>query len=599
MKTPAGLALLCALTTGFSQTLRLPPRAPGAPGGRVLAEQLSPLAVEAREQAAVAQVAAGNVPEFLRQLCPVSLTNSTGDRPRTVTFWATPDYLALGSDADYLLMPLTAPTAQRVADLAGCCLPTARMVDAIHAAARVRLTPMPLPPGPAMTTMGAFAEHNAIINTQRQAVLAWAPLGALVAGHKKDIVVTARLAAATNRVAIYGWHRTNGTPIQPLYLGHTATWADYSHGVRLVHPEVLVDGQPRRLAEVLADPALAGLLGGEGPIASPRYPTNWPVTGTATARPTAGLPPAADTRPLSGFRPAPRFGEQTLDFVTEPGVRVHINAPARLPATSEVLLVLYALPNGNSIEQTIGRLPRPGDDWRFNIQHIGAQTRWLRSRLPNRALVVAYLENDLKSWPAWRQRHGDAGIPALLERVRRPLDGFATRLALTGHSGGGSLVLGYLNAVEAIPDAVERIAFLDSNYAYDTALHAAKLVRWLKAADQHFLCVLAYDDASALLDGRPFVSAAGGTWGRSLAMLEDLEAQFAFSRQAVNGLRQHVALDGRLQFLLKENPGRKVLHTLQVERNGFIHALLAGTPGQSVGYTYLGERAYNGFIAPE
>jgi hypothetical protein len=35
-----------------------------------------------------------------------------------------------------------------------------------------------------------------------------------------------------------------------------------------------------------------------------------------------------------------------------------------------------------------------------------------------------------------------------------------------------------------------------------------------------------------------------------------------------------------------------------VERNGFIHALLAGTTAENQGYTYLGARAYEQDIAP-
>jgi hypothetical protein len=48
--------------------------------------------------------------------------------------------------------------------------------------------------------------------------------------------------------------------------------------------------------------------------------------------------------------------------------------------------------------------------------------------------------------------------------------------------------------------------------------------------------------------------------------------------------------------LLKENPDHKILHTVQVERNGFIEALLSGTVHEGRGYEYLGERAYTNWI---
>ena len=59
------------------------------------------------------------------------------------------------------------------------------------------------------------------------------------------------------------------------------------------------------------------------------------------------------------------------------------------------------------------------------------------------------------------------------------------------------------------------------------------------------------------------------------------------------------ALEGRIQFYLKANPERKILHTVQVERNGFIHAMLTGTALEGRGYEYLGVRAYSDWILTE
>jgi hypothetical protein len=171
---------------------------------------------------------------------------------------------------------------------------------------------------------------------------------------------------------------------------------------------------------------------------------------------------------------------------------------------------------------------------------------------------------------------------------------------LSGHSGGGSFLFGYLNSVDKIPDDIERIAFLDSDYAYDSSRgHGDKLTAWLQSSEQHFLCVFAYNDAIARLDGKPFVSAEGGTWGRSHAMLRDLATHFDFTSQTNSaGLQLHSALGGRIEFLLHENHERKILHTVQVERNGFIHAMLTGTPEENRGYEYFGARAYTNWISP-
>ncbi len=113
---------------------------------------------------------------------------------------------------------------------------------------------------------------------------------------------------------------------------------------------------------------------------------------------------------------------------------------------------------------------------------------------------------------------------------------------------------------------------------------------------KNHLCVLAYQDYLGLLDGKTFVSEAGGTWGRSQAMLRDLGKQFQFTSATNGGRETFFALDGRIEFLMKENPEHKVFHTVQVERNGFIHALLSGTPVAGKGYEYFGERAYTNWI---
>jgi hypothetical protein len=111
--------------------------------------------------------------------------------------------------------------------------------------------------------------------------------------------------------------------------------------------------------------------------------------------------------------------------------------------------------------------------------------------------------------------------------------------------------------------------------------------------------VLAYNDAVALLNGKSFVSAAGGTWGKSHAMQRDLAEDLKFTTQTNAQFQRFSALDGRVQFILKENPEKKIYHTVQVERNGFIHSMVSGTPDEGIGYDYFGPRAYLKWIQPE
>jgi len=145
-------------------------------------------------------------------------------------------------------------------------LPTPRMVDLFYSLAEVKLTPSPMKPGAAMTSTGYFQRHNLIVENQRRRVGAMP--GMLVSGHKKDLVLTRRLHTKRGRVAIYGWHRRNGQPIQPLSTVHGAHYADYSHGIRLVSRRALLNGKKTDLRTLMKDPHYASLLTDEGALPS-------------------------------------------------------------------------------------------------------------------------------------------------------------------------------------------------------------------------------------------------------------------------------------------------------------------------------------------
>lgn len=528
--------------------LNLPPRAPDALTGSQIAQAVGALPLHEREERLFQEITGGNIPSRLRTLKPVTLTNGNNH----FTAFVTSDYLAVGNDTDYLRTPLTPMTAQRIANLLACSLPTPAVVDAIWHAADVKLAPEPMSPGPEMTTVAAFARHHALIQQQ---------LGSrsgLIAGHKKDVVAVSGL---TNRVALYGWHQTNGVPIQPLYTRHAATWVDYSHGIRLVW------NQPTNL--VAADMSPLHLNSGTGP-----------------SRTAAWVP-----------TPTRQLDELETEFTLSPEVRVRLNLPPASPEFEAELLVLYALPNGNTIEQTAGRRPHNTNEWRYDIQHIAAQIRFVRAALPETRIGLAYLEATGLSWPAWRKRNGNDAIPGIIEAVHRAFSTNNSPFVLSAHSGGGSLLFGYVAAVTNLPAELTTLAFLDATYAYDPAQHRDKLKRWLKTASRPRLTVFAYEDHVALLNGKPFVSATGGTWGRSQLMLEDLRRDFTYTSQTNNSLQTHRAEAGRVEFRLRENPERKIWHTLLVERNGFIHALLTGTPALGRDCEFLGSRSYEKFIS--
>ncbi len=81
-------------------------------------------------------------------------------------------------------------------------------------------------------------------------------------------------------------------------------------------------------------------------------------------------------------------------------------------------------------------------------------------------------------------------------------------------------------------------------------------------------------------------------------MQRDLAEEFKFTTQTNAEFQRFSALDGRIQFILQANPEKKIYHTVQVERNGFIPSMVSGTALESKGYEYFGPRAYVNWIQP-
>lgn len=291
-------------------------------------------------------------------------------------------------------------------------------------------------------------------------------------------------------------------------------------------------------------------------------------------------------------------GISTIDsFRIHGDIKISIDQIKNNKSKSATIIIFYALPNGNSTAQTMGKKIKQGDDWHFDIQHIKAQTVFIRGQLKNKNVAVIYLENDFKSWPAWKQKHGDFKmlIPHLVDSLTNLIQGTQKGVYLNGHSGGGSFIFGFLAGVEKIPSSIKRISFLDSNYGYDSSYYP-KLKDWLKSVKGAALNVFAYNDSVALYNGKPIVSPNGGTWYRSRLLLSHLMKDLKFSESTTDSLIIYKNEDKRIQFFLKINSDRGVYHTQQVEYNGFIHSILCGTKKDSKGYNYYSTRAYNKLI---
>ncbi len=259
-----------------SQTLPIPPRPSNAISGSAFVNVIWSMTREQREEQIYSQVISGNIPNFMRQLKVVTAVSNIGGTNHTATYFVIPEYLAVGSDSDYFLTPMTPLLAQRICDTLNCTMPTKKMVDQIYSTAPCKLRPQPIPPTPQMTTVPVFAQHNDSVKSIRFPVIPQYPLGTLVGGTKKDVIISNRIYQNLNPnvpkpVVIYGWHQLNGTPIQPVYNGHEETYVDYSHGIRLVLDSVIVDGTAKTFAQLLADPILCVLVSDEGTILKPYY----------------------------------------------------------------------------------------------------------------------------------------------------------------------------------------------------------------------------------------------------------------------------------------------------------------------------------------
>ena len=126
----AGFAAVPAVSCDrFAQAI--PQRPAAALPASKLVQRLQGMNEVERETAVAAQLLAGNIPDFLRRLAPIRLTGHfPSGRTVHVTFCTLPDYLAIGSDRDFMLIPMRLQTALAVADAYGFLLPTKKISGA-------------------------------------------------------------------------------------------------------------------------------------------------------------------------------------------------------------------------------------------------------------------------------------------------------------------------------------------------------------------------------------------------------------------------------------------------------------------------------------
>ena len=178
-----------------------------------------------------------------------------------------PDYLAIGTNQDWIRVPITPILARVISDRYGLELPTKKLADEIYNQAEHKLTAKGLVSKSSdykyMQGNGFYLKHNQLIELKLGDTID----GALVAGHKKDLIVSKYAMNNPTKLDYYGFFDANGDPIQNSGGGaHDNTYVDYSHGARFVSENVIVNGKSMRYEDVLRDPNLAGLVSDEGTI---------------------------------------------------------------------------------------------------------------------------------------------------------------------------------------------------------------------------------------------------------------------------------------------------------------------------------------------
>lgn len=297
------------------------------------------------------------------------------------------------------------------------------------------------------------------------------------------------------------------------------------------------------------------------------------------------------------------FDEVSFTQTNADKVRIYVNAPVddKGNPVRATRIVVYTLPAGNTIEQTLGCKMKPGLDWHYDIQHVAAQIRLLRSLIPNERIVLVCPEGPGLSWSAFRKAHPDADsrMAELVEQWRKEFGNEDTHVMLTGHSNGGSFMFGVIDGTAEIPAYIDRIAFLDANYNFDAKKHAEKIERWLKGNDARRLIVVAYDDREITYNGKKVNPPTGGTYRATGRMRDAFGTVFPLTDASSPPFEKSIGLKGRLVFFVHPNPENKILHTVLVgDMNGLVSVATLGTSKEK-SVPFAKPRAYTKYVQAE
>ncbi len=173
----------------------------------------------AREREFVALIQRGNVPLSTWDMVPIRYGLS-----------AMADFLAVGTDGDFMWVPLTPMAAMEVLAPRGMRLPHRDEADAIFAAARAQSGFVPFQAFSPMHGQTRWG-NTAIASTRQRLEVERAGRKGLLDGHKKYVLGHA-VVNGEGRVIIYGGHTYDGASVQPYSTVHADSYLDYSHGIR-------------------------------------------------------------------------------------------------------------------------------------------------------------------------------------------------------------------------------------------------------------------------------------------------------------------------------------------------------------------------------
>jgi len=161
-----------------------------------------------------------------------------------------PDCLAVGTTPTSSRMPMRPQTRKKIADAFGCTLPTRKIVDAMDAAATVRLAPQAVTEN--REQVSAFVLANQKTERER-AGQRWAGSSA---GRERHRPIDEDLEKPKPPGHLRGCGNSTASRFQPLTNVHWNQYVDYSTALRLVRVALLVDGQ--RFALMSCSPTRRG-----------------------------------------------------------------------------------------------------------------------------------------------------------------------------------------------------------------------------------------------------------------------------------------------------------------------------------------------------